>query len=127
MIGIWCITAIATASAVSGIGKGIRRLSEGAFGMSLLIMIVLLCLDNTPFLLNLYVQSIGVYLQNLIQLSWHTDAFEQLGPSYGSLQRNRYIPDNVSTTDGPSDWMDSWTIFMWAWWIAFTPFTGDYK
>ena len=124
MVGIWCITTIATISTVSGVGKGIRRLSESAFFMSLFILIALLCLDQTSYLLNLYVQSIGVYLSNFIQLSWHTDAFEQLGPSHGHEDRNRFVPDNFESPDGPKNWMDNWTIFMWGWWVAFTPFTG---
>ena len=126
VIGIWCITTIATISTVSGVGRGIRRLSEAAFFMSLFMLILLLCLDNTSYLLNLYVQSVGVYLANLVKLSWHTDAFEQLGPSYGHEDRNRFVPENFESSDGPKNWMDSWTIFMWGWWVAFTPFTGNY-
>ena len=90
-------------------------------------MILLLCLDNTSYLLNLYVQSVGVYLANLVKLSWHTDAFEQLGPSYGHEDRNRFVPENFESSDGPKNWMDSWTIFMWGWWVAFTPFAGKFS
>merc|ERR1719490_701921 len=61
VVSIWCITAIATISTVSGVGMGIRRLSETAFFMSLFMLVLLLCLDNTSYLLNLYVQSVGVY------------------------------------------------------------------
>ena len=126
VIIIWCITAIATTSTISGISMGIRRLSEVAFIMGLFIMTLVLFLDNTPYLLNLFVQSIGVYIQNIIQLGWHTDAFEQLGPSHGNIQRNRYVPETFETTDGPKDWMDSWTFFYWGWWISFTPFCCKY-
>lgn len=119
---VWCITFVATCSTISGISAGIRRLSEVAFVMGLFIMTLVLFMDKTSYLLNLFVQSIGVYLQNLIQLGWHTDAFEQLGPSFGNIDRNRFIPPNVDTTDGPRDWMDSWTFFYWGWWISFTPF-----
>ena len=95
--------------------------------MGLFIMTLVLFMDKTSYLLNLFVQSIGVYLQNLIQLGWHTDAFEQLGPSYGNIDRNRFIPPSVDTTDGPHDWMDSWTFFYWGWWISFTPFCCKYR
>ena len=102
---------------------GIRRLSEIAFGMGLFIMAMVFCLDdNTPFILNLFVQSLGVYMHNFIQIGFHTDAFEQLGTSHGGAHRNRYVPEGFTSTDGPKDWMDSWTFFYWGWWIAFTPF-----
>ena len=117
---------MATASTISGISAGIRRLSEIAFVMGLFIMSLVLFLDKTPYLLNLFVQSLGVYFQNIIQLGWHTDAFEQLGPSHGSSQRNRYVPAGLKDTDGPTDWMDSWTFFYWGWWISFTPFCCKY-
>jgi choline-glycine betaine transporter len=113
---------VATASTISGISAGIRRLSEVAFVMGLFIMTLVLFMDKTSYLLNLFVQSIGVYFQNIIHLGWHTDAFEQLGPSSGNLERNRHVPENIDSTDGPKDWMDNWTFFYWGWWISFTPF-----
>ena len=62
-----------------GVNYGIRRLSEICFGSGIVLMLVVLLLDNTVFLLNLYVQSLGFYLQNLVKLGFHTDAFEQVG------------------------------------------------
>ena len=103
-----------------GVNYGIRRLSEICFGSGIVLMLVVLLLDNTVFLLNLYVQSLGFYLQNLVKLGFHTDAFEQvcvffascchsleqLGESFGASDRGR----NSGTADGPSDWMQSWTV-----------------
>ena len=104
-----------------GVNYGIRRLSEICFGSGIVLMLVVLVLDNTVFLLNLYVQSLGFYLQNLVKLGFHTDAFEQvcgffakscchsleqLGESYGASDRGR----NFGNTDGPPDWMQSWTV-----------------
>ena len=34
----------------------------------------------------------GFYLQHLVQLGFHTDAFEQLGPSFGASDRGRAVP-----------------------------------
>ena len=62
-----------------GVNYGIRRLSEICFGSGIVLMLVVLLLDNTVFLLNLYVQSLGFYLQNLVKLGFHTDAFAQVG------------------------------------------------
>eukprot|EP00794_Sanderia_malayensis_P003750 gene3750-4272_t len=110
IIIIWGVTAIATASVISGVKVGIRRLSEICFGVGVFIMLIVLFYDNTWYLLNLYVQSIGYYLQNIIQLGFHTDAFAQL--------RNA-----VDGKENP-DWIGDWTIFYWGWWIAWSPFVG---
>ena len=64
----------------------------------------------TWYLLNLYVQSVGYYLQYVLQLGFHTDAFAQLGNA----------PDQLEA----SDWMNDWTIFYWEWWIAWCSFVG---
>ena len=89
---------MATISTVSGVGMGIRRLSEICFLVGMFLMIVALFMDNTFFLLNLYTQSIGFYFQNLIQLGFHTDSFEQLNPSKGATDRGRWLPDGFDTT-----------------------------
>ena len=81
IIIIWVITAIATVSTVSGVGMGIRRLSETCFAFGMFVMMAALFMDKTFYILNLLVQSLGYYLQYIMQMGWHTDAFEQLGPS----------------------------------------------
>ena len=110
IITIWCITALATASVISGLKLGIRRLSELCFTVGMFILMVVLFYDNTWYILNLYVQSIGYYLQWILQLGFHTDAFAQLG--------------NAPDKKEKSDWIDAWTIFYWGWWIAWSPFVG---
>ena len=87
-------------------------------------MLIVLFMDNTVFLLNLYVQSLGFYFQNLLMLGFHSDAFEQLGPSFGSEDRGEVLPSAVTSTDGPANWMNGWTIFYWGWWVAWCPFVG---
>ena len=121
---MWVITAIATISTVSGVGMGIRRISEVCFIVGLFLMTLVLFLDNTAFILNLAVQSVGFSLQKVIQIDWHTDAFEQLGPSDGRIDRNRFVPHDSDSYDGPNDWMQNWTIFYWGWWISWCPFVG---
>ena len=110
IIIIWCTTAIATASVVSGLKVGIRRLSEFCFGLGMLIMLVIFFTDDTPYFLNVYVQGIGYYVQNIVKLGFHTDAFAQL--------------ENAPDGKENSDWMNSWTIFYWGWWISCAPFVG---
>ena len=124
VIIIWCITAVATVSTVSGVGMGIRRLSEVCFLVGMFLMMVALFMDNTFYILNLYVQSLGFYIQKIIGLGFHTDAFEQLSPSYGGEDRNRFTADGFKPSDGPQTWMDGWTMFYWGWWISWCPFVG---
>ena len=56
---IWCITAVATLSVISGIKLGIRRLSEVCFCLGMFVMLIILFYDDTWYLLNIYVQSVG--------------------------------------------------------------------
>ena len=102
---------------------GIRRLSETCFGFGMFLMMVALFMDKTFYILNLLVQSLGYYLQFIIQLGWHTDAFEQLGPSPHS-ELGRFSPKDHPDPDGPETWIDDWTMFYWGWWISWSPFVG---
>ena len=110
IIIIWCVTACATASVISGLKVGIRRLSEICFGLGMFLMMIAFFSENTWHILNVYVQSIGYYLQWIVQLGFHTDAFAQLGNA----------PDGKEA----QSWMNDWTIFYWGWWIAWSPFVG---
>ena len=107
---IWVITFFATISVISGLKLGIRRLSEICFGLGVFLMLVILFYDDTFFLLNLYVQSLGYYLQNFIQIGFHTDAYAQVGNA----------PDGKENPN----WMLGWTVAYWGWWISWSPFVG---
>lgn len=97
---IAAITALATVSVVTGVDKGIRRLSEFNLLLALGLLLFVLILGPTLFNLNGLMQNTGRYLQNFARLSFWTETYR----------------DN--------DWQDSWTIFYWAWWIAWSPFVG---
>lgn len=72
---IWSITALATISVVSGVKVGIRRLSEINWLLAQFIAFVFLFQENTWYLLNVLVQSLGFYLQWLVQLGSWCNAF----------------------------------------------------
>ena len=110
IIIIWSVTACATASVVSGLKVGIRRLSEICFTLGMFIMLIGFFYNNPWHSLNVYVQSVGYYMQWIVQLGFHTDAFAQLGNAPDGKQAER--------------WMNDWTIFYWGWWIAWSPFVG---
>jgi choline/glycine/proline betaine transport protein len=95
------ITLVATASVVSGVNRGIRRLSELNLIAALTLLLFLLIGGPTLFLLKSTVQNTGHYLQNLLQLGSWTETY-QTG----------------------SEWQGNWTLFYWTWWIAWSPFVG---
>ncbi|MCU4433846.1 BCCT family transporter, partial [Acinetobacter pittii] len=92
---------ISIISVTSGVNKGLRILSEINIYVSIGLLLFILFLGNTEFLLNALVQNIGDYLTRFPTLALQSFAFEQ-----------------------PKDWMSSWTLFFWAWWIAWAPFVG---
>ncbi|OKL46546.1 hypothetical protein BSR29_06860 [Boudabousia liubingyangii] len=92
---------VATVSAVSGVDKGIKRLSELNVGLAIFLVFYVFVTGKARFLLNALVMNIGDYLSSLPGLTLDTYAY----------------------TD-PTDWMNAWTLFFWAWWIAWAPFVG---
>ncbi|XP_064598003.1 glycine betaine transporter 1-like [Liolophura sinensis] len=110
IILIWVITLMATASVISGLKVGIKLLSEICFLLGNFIMLIWLFYDDTWYMLNAVVQSVGYYVQNIIGLGFHTDAFAQMNNA----------PDGKSAPN----WLNDWTIFYWGWWIAWAPFVG---
>lgn len=92
------ITLIATLSVVSGIGKGVRILSELNMRLAGVFLLLVLILGPTLYILRLFNNGLGYYLNNFITLSF----FSENGNS----------------------WQGSWTIFYWAWWMSWSPFVG---
>lgn len=99
------ITALTVAfvlSAVSGVARGIQWLSNINMVLAVLLALFIFVVGPTVFILNLLPTSIGSYAADLAMMSARTGAE---GP-------------DVDT------WLQSWTIFYWAWWISWTPFVG---
>ncbi|MDM8569466.1 BCCT family transporter [Thiotrichales bacterium HSG1] len=94
------VTLVATWSVVSGVGKGVKILSELNLILSFILLIFLLLFGPTRYLLNSFIQNTGDYLASIIPLSMWTDANKDTG------------------------WQSGWTTFYWAWWIAWSPFVG---
>ncbi|WP_237187956.1 choline BCCT transporter BetT [Rothia nasimurium] len=101
-IGLIVVAVLMTiASATSGIDRGIRRLSELNIFLAIALMVYVLLMGDTSFLLNALVMNIGDAVFGFGELALDTMAYDQ-----------------------PGDWMSSWTIFFWAWWVAWAPFVG---
>ena len=94
------INGIPTFSVVSGVNNGIRKLSTLNMVMAALLLLSVLVFGPSLFLLDALVQNIGDYAQKLPALSTWTEAYAD------------------------KDWQNGWTIFYWAWWIAWSPFVG---
>ena len=97
---IAAITLVATVSVVSGVSKGLKWLSNINMLLAGALALFVMLLGPTLFLLQAFVQNLGGYIQALPQLMLRTAPF----------------------TDG--DWLGSWTIFYWGWWISWAPFVG---
>ncbi|MDZ7850315.1 MAG: BCCT family transporter [Halodesulfurarchaeum sp.] len=112
---IMIITAIASVSVYLGIDKGIRRLSNVNLFLMITLLVATIILGPTMFILEAIPQGIGAYLSNLVELSFFSGAIE--GPYF---QGHWYAPDG----GGAGTFLTDWTVFYWAWWIAWSPFVG---
>ncbi len=94
------ITGLATLSVVSGLDAGVKFLSGLNMIIAGVFMLFLLLVGPTVYLLSGLTQNIGYYLSMLPQLSFWTETFRG------------------------TNWQGGWTVFYWAWWIAWSPFVG---
>ncbi|MEU3737227.1 BCCT family transporter [Streptomyces sp. NPDC032198] len=97
------LTVAFVASAISGVEKGVQWLSNINMVLAFLLIVFVFIVGPTVIVLDLLPTSIGAYLGDLPQLVGRTEA---------------------SSGKGVSDWLGSWTVFYWAWWISWTPFVG---
>ncbi|AFM01966.1 choline/carnitine/betaine transport [Desulfitobacterium dehalogenans ATCC 51507] len=93
------ITGIFTLATVSGLHKAMQSIANIKVWLSVVFMIFIFYFGGKVFILNTFTQSLGDYLQNFVgQTFWMTN----------------------------TDWVGGWTIFYWAWWIAWAPFVGQF-
>lgn len=100
LILVGLITLLATASVAAGLDAGIRRLSEFNILLAVILLAFVLVTGPTVFLLEALVQNVGAYLSDLVERTFLLYAYE------------------------PNEWIASWTLFYWGWWIAWSPFVG---
>jgi len=99
VIGAVVLTIAAT---TSGVDRGIRWISELNLWSALATMVYILVTGQTAFLLNALVENIGRFLLTLPERTLQTFAYEP----------------------GGAEWMGGWTLFFWAFWLAWGPFVG---
>ncbi|PID28278.1 MAG: choline transporter [Candidatus Cloacimonadota bacterium] len=100
IIIIIAVTFLFMLSAITGLDKGIKILSNCNLSLAGLLMILGLIIGPTVMIINAFTNGIGMYFQDIIQDSFNVEAF------------------------GNNSFVNGWTIFYWAWWIAWAPFVG---
>ncbi|WP_144905383.1 BCCT family transporter [Halobellus captivus] len=95
------ITAIATLSVAAGLEGGVKRLSTVNLYLMLTLLGFLIIVGPTLYIFGAWVEGLGAYFGNLLSLSFFTGT---LGEGAGTV--------------------GAWTVFYWAWWIAWSPFVG---
>ncbi|MBC3804209.1 BCCT family transporter [Acetobacterium fimetarium] len=93
------ITVIFTLATVSGLHKAMQAAANLKIWLSVAFMVFIFVFGGSVFILNNFTNTLGSYLQNLVgQTFWM----------------------------GNVEWLNGWTIFYWAWWIAWAPFVGQF-
>ena len=94
------LTVLYLISATTGIDKGIKTVSNINLLTALALLVFVLFAGPTSFIFDVLTTTVGSYVQNLVQMSLTLTPF-----TAGS-------------------WIKNWTLFYWAWWIAWAPFVG---
>ncbi|WP_432565220.1 BCCT family transporter [Kineococcus sp. SYSU DK003] len=97
------VTVLVLFSLLSGVGRGMKWLSNTNLVLAALLMLFVLFAGPTESLLREWVQSIGGYVQNFAGLSFTVSALQGAAGE---------------------EWQASWTAFYWGWWMSWAPFVG---
>jgi len=90
-------------SAATGVGKGVKRLSEFNLLLALCLMLFVLFAGPTTELMQSFTENVGAYFSELTHMSFRTFA-------YADQEKQ--------------SWLSGWTVQYWAWWISWSPFVG---
>src|SRR5829696_3221299 len=89
-------------SAISGVHRGIQWIANANMVLAVFLVVFVFVVGPTLFILNSFTESLGDYLFNLIPMSFRAGAYSD------------------------ADFVSSWTVFYWAWWISWAPFVGTF-
>ncbi|WP_432485579.1 choline BCCT transporter BetT [Kineococcus esterisolvens] len=92
---------LATVSAITGVDRGIKLLSQLNVLLAVGLALFVLVAGDTVLLLNGLVMNVGDFASGFGGMTMETFAWE-----------------------GPQDWLNAWTLFFWAWWAAWAAFVG---
>ena len=100
VIAIVLITGLALISVLAGMDKGVKRLSILNMILATALMLFVFAVGPTIFILNAFMENTGSYLGNIVERTFSLQAYQQ------------------------GDWITSWTLFIFAWTISWSPFVG---
>ncbi|WP_448854234.1 BCCT family transporter [Corynebacterium frankenforstense] len=101
IVGIVAVLTLAfLLSAMSGVGKGIQYLSNANMVLATILAVFVFVVGPTLAVLNLIPGTVGAYLADFFDMASRT------------------------ATNSDGEWLSSWTIFYWSWWISWSPFVG---
>ncbi|WP_420591649.1 BCCT family transporter [Bacterioplanoides sp.] len=98
ILALWTI--MIAWSVFNGLNKGIQTLSNINTGLAFALLVFILIAGPTVFLLNLWSNSFGLFMDNFFRINFWTDPIAKGG------------------------FPEGWTVFYWAWWIAYAPMMG---
>ena len=104
LLALAVVMLCSTASALSGVGKGIKWLSNINMVLSFSLLAFFAVFGSTLFALQILGYGLIDYIIHLPAITF------QVFPADGA--------------GSPGEWQGWWSIFYWAWWIAFAPFVG---
>lgn len=100
LVIIGVTTAIFITSAVSGVGRGLKWLSNANLIVAALLALAVFVLGPTVAIIDTLTNTLGGYLSDFVRMSLRMTPFRD------------------------STWVAGWTIFYWAWWVSWAPFVG---
>ncbi|OCA88008.1 glycine/betaine ABC transporter permease [Bacillus sp. FJAT-27225] len=101
LVVIVVATVIFIISLNTGIDRGIKYLSNAAIILSFLIMLIIVFVGPALTIVQVFFNTMGLYINDFVKMSLRLTPFSKGG-----------------------EWIASWTLFYWAWWIAWAPFVG---
>ncbi|CAM2985290.1 choline/glycine/proline betaine transport protein [Flavobacterium succinicans] len=96
------VMGVAVVSALSGLGKGVKIMSEINIILATLLMLFVLIFGPTIYILSTFTEGLGHYVSHFASLTFNTYAYEKESQA----------------------WFSNWTILYWAWWISWAPYVG---
>lgn len=108
IVAIIIIMGASTLSALSGVGKGIKWLSNINMGLSIFLLAFLVIFGSTWAGFVALTAGVWEYLISLPGMMFTVYRGDGTG----------------GTADALDGWQGAWPVFYWAWWIAFAPFVG---
>lgn len=96
------LVSLAILSALTGVDKGIKLLSNINVIMVVVLLLFVLFLGPTVYLIGSFTEGLGNYINNFFNLTFNTHVYDK-----------ETLP-----------WFYDWTILYWAWWISWSPYVG---